>query len=66
MTTYQVQLQVQKPNGKVHLMTVKHEADSAVDAYKWAHGVFVGTGNIIGAYVTGDTDFGLYRTGTGE
>lgn len=64
MMVYLVQIQVKKPSGKVHLISVKHEAESAEDAYKWAQVLFVGTGEIIGAYVTGD-EYKIMRIGTG-
>jgi hypothetical protein len=64
MITYLVQIQVKKPGGKVHLISVKREADSALDAYEVVARMSAGTGEIIGAYVTGD-EYKIMRIGTG-
>ena len=51
---YLVQIQVKKPNGKVHLLSVTRHADTPQDALESVRGMSAGSGEIIGAYVTGD------------
>jgi hypothetical protein len=66
METYLVQIQVKKPNGKVHLISVKREAQTPLEAYETIAGMSAGSGEIIGAYVTGDPKYKIIRFGTGE
>lgn len=63
MNEYLVQLQVKKPSGKVHLLTVKRHAVSIEAAYEAVAGMSAGSGEIIGAYVTGDP-YKILRMGT--
>jgi hypothetical protein len=51
---YLVQIQVKKPGGKVHLLSIKRHAESPQAAYEAVTGISAGSGEIIGAYVTGD------------
>ena len=54
MNEYLVQLQVKKPNGKVHLISLVREAASIEAAYREALGMSAGSGEIVGGYATGD------------
>lgn len=54
METYLIQIQVKKPNGKVHLISITREAHTPLGAYEIATRMSAGSGEIIGAYVTGD------------
>ena len=62
---YLVQIQVKKPSGKVHLLSVVREAASIEEAYRAALSMSAGSGEIIGAYVTGDP-YKILRMGTAQ
>jgi hypothetical protein len=51
MATYLVQLQVKKPNGKVHLLSMVREATTPQEAFG---AMSAGSGDIIGGFVTCD------------
>lgn len=65
MKTYLVQIQVKKPNGKVHLISIQREAHTALDAYETIAGMSAGSGDIIGGFVTCDP-YKMMRFGMGE
>ena len=54
MNEYLIQLQVKKPNGKIHLISIVREAASIEAAYREALGMSAGSGEIVGGYATGD------------
>lgn len=54
LTEFLVQLQVKKPNGKVHLLSVVRHAVSIEAAYEAVAGMSAGSGEIVGGYATGD------------
>jgi hypothetical protein len=63
MTEYLVQIQVKKPSGKVHLISITRHADTPQAALEMVAGISAGSGEIIGAYVTGDP-YKILRMGT--
>jgi hypothetical protein len=60
---YLVQIQVKKPNGRVHLLSITRYADTANEALESVRDMSAGSGEIIGAYVTGDP-YKILRIGT--
>lgn len=60
---YLVQIQVKKASGKVHLLSTITQAGSPEQALDKVRDMSAGSGEIIGAYVTGD-QYKILRIGS--